>query len=396
VLLAAVSLFMAIRKEPSGRYRAVVKHLGTYVAGKTFNTRREAEAWEQRQLAALVGGVDLRAGKALVNDLLPEWVAHRQATVAHKTAEADRALTAWIPASMRRMGVGTITQGHIADLLAQHAKSGKARSSLTRFRAVLRSFFDWCVEHRYISANPVIGVRVPTSARPPEEMKPYTRAELDEHLAAWRSIDSEAADLVAFLAATGLRWSEARALTPADVQMVPYPALIVSRAIPESSPKDDDGHAIPKGTKSGKTRRIPLSNDVVPWVKSRMTEPYLAPIRWVGTVHRRLDWTNTADGRTVHDLRHTAITLWLADGLDVGIVRAWAGHADLTTTSRYTHWLGQDADRAALDRLNNARAHRQSGGSERSRSRPKRQGVHEAEGRGARHGHTDTEGREAR
>jgi integrase len=78
-------------------------------------------------------------------------------------------------------------------------------------------------------------------------------------------------------------------------------------------------------------------------------------VRWVKTFHRRLDWAKTADGRTTHDLRHTAITSWLVDGLDLTQVRSMAGHSDLTTTSRYVHWLGHDADLAALERLNAAR-----------------------------------------
>ncbi|NMW47782.1 tyrosine-type recombinase/integrase [Mobiluncus curtisii] len=65
-----------------------------------------------------------------------------------------------------------------------------------------------------------------------------------------------------------------------------------------------------------------------------------------------LDWYNTAQGRTIHDRRHAAICIWLAAGIDLATVRAWAGHADLTTTSRYTHWLGTKADQTSLATLN--------------------------------------------
>ncbi|NMX02911.1 tyrosine-type recombinase/integrase [Mobiluncus mulieris] len=56
----------------------------------------------------------------------------------------------------------------------------------------------------------------------------------------------------------------------------------------------------------------------------------------------------------MYDLRHTAICIWLAAGIDLATVRAWAGHADLTTTSRYTHWLGTKADQTSLATLNQA------------------------------------------
>lgn len=351
---------MAVRREPSGKWRAVVKNRGRYVAGKSFRTRREALDWERQQKAVMAGGVDLAAGRTPVDELLDGWVTHRRATVAHKTVKADMALLAWIPLSIRRTGVAQVSQGMVTDALAELARSGKAKSSITRFRATLRAFFSWCESVGYIASNPVTGVRVPSSARGPEEMRPYSQEEFDARLEVWRSLDADAAALVQFLAATGLRWSEARALRPGDVQRVPYPAVLVARAEPENSPV--------KSTKSGKSRRVPLTEDVAEWVFSRLDCEYIAPVRWVTSLKRRLDWSTTSGGRSIHDLRHTAITSWLSDGLDVATVRAWAGHSDLTTTSRYTHWLGGDADRVALDRLNAARA---------------------------RHGHTSNEGRGA-
>lgn len=354
---------MSIRKEPSGRFRAVVKHRGQYVAGRTFDTKREAEAWERRQLAVLAGGIDLRAGRSLVSDLLPEWVEHRRVSVAKKTYTTDASQAQWVPASLLRVPVSSVTPGMVSDALTAAARDGRARSSLIRYRAVLSGFFAWCVAHGYIPTNPAAGVRVPSTARPPEEMRPYTRDELSSRLAVWRSFDPAAAAVVAFLAATGLRWSEARALTVADVQTVPYPAVIVSRADPEGVGR--------KATKNGKVRRVPVPDDVLPWLLGRMTSrpsDYILPERWASNLKRRLRWSSSSQGRRIHDLRHTALTLWLADGVSVNTVREWAGHRDLTTTSRYVHWLGSDADRAALDKINRARA---------------------------RHGHTDTEGREA-
>jgi integrase len=77
---------------------------------------------------------------------------------------------------------------------------------------------------------------------------------------------------------------------------------------------------------------------------------------------RTLAWTTIAEGRRIHDLRHTAACLWLARGVDPrGVdpvtVRAWMGHASIATTNLYLHHLGTSADRAGLDRLN-AREHK--------------------------------------
>lgn len=69
-----------------------------------------------------------------------------------------------------------------------------------------------------------------------------------------------------------------------------------------------------------------------------------------------LGWSTVAEGRRIHDLRHTAAYLWLTRGVDPGTVQAWMGHASIATTNLYLHHLGTPADRAGLARLN-ARGH---------------------------------------
>ena len=68
-----------------------------------------------------------------------------------------------------------------------------------------------------------------------------------------------------------------------------------------------------------------------------------------------IEWSVVAEGRRIHDLRHTAARLRLANGVDHGTVQAWMGHASIAliaTTNLHLHHLGTSADRAGLDRLN--------------------------------------------
>jgi hypothetical protein len=69
---------MTIRKQPSGRFYAVLKSGRSYVTGRTFNTKRAAQAWLARERAALAGGVDPRAGRATVRTLLPVLLDERR------------------------------------------------------------------------------------------------------------------------------------------------------------------------------------------------------------------------------------------------------------------------------------------------------------------------------
>jgi Phage integrase family len=57
------------------------------------------------------------------------------------------------------------------------------------------------------------------------------------------------------------------------------------------------------------------------------------------------------EGLRIHDLRHTAVTLWIAAGANPKEVAARAGHASVSfTLDRYGH-LYPEADTALRDRL---------------------------------------------
>jgi integrase len=57
------------------------------------------------------------------------------------------------------------------------------------------------------------------------------------------------------------------------------------------------------------------------------------------------------DGPRIHDLRHTAVALWIAAGANPKEVAARAGHTSVSfTLDRYGH-LYPDADQALRDRL---------------------------------------------
>ena len=62
-----------------------------------------------------------------------------------------------------------------------------------------------------------------------------------------------------------------------------------------------------------------------------------------------------AMGPRLHVLWHTAACLWLVREVDLSTVSAWLGHASITTTNRYLHYLGTAVDSAGLDRLNRGR-----------------------------------------
>lgn len=246
-----------------------------------------------------------------------------------------------------------MTDREITRALIILTKSGLAESSVRRFRDSLSSFFAWAVRERMIAGNPVTPTRVPRAGTPRVEMFPFSEDELERVYVQATERDQQLADLLLIDAWTGLRWSELRAMRVRDFVEVPLPILVVQRAEPE-------GVEI-KSTKSGRTRRVPIADRVLPLVRAmavdRDADARLFVTASGHQLHatafkRTLAWTTIAEGRRIHDLRHTAACLWLARGVDPVTVQAWMGHASIATTNLYLHHLGTSADRAGLDRLN--------------------------------------------
>jgi hypothetical protein len=196
---------MTIRKQPSGRFYAVLKTGRSYVAGRTFDTKRAAQAWLARERAALAGGVDPRAGRATVGTLLPVWLDERKHSVSAKTYTADAALPRLVPTALAALSINAVTDREITRALIILTKSGFAESSVRRFRDSLSSFFAWAVRERMIAANPVTPTRVPRAGTPRVEMFPFSEEELERLYVRATARDQRLADLllIAGLACAG-------------------------------------------------------------------------------------------------------------------------------------------------------------------------------------------------
>ena len=105
---------MSVSKMPNGRWRARLKNGRANVTSKVFDTQKEAKAWLARERAALAGGVDPRAGKRRVRELVAEWLPIRKRTVAVKTYRADQDVERLTPTSLLSMQVASISEREIA------------------------------------------------------------------------------------------------------------------------------------------------------------------------------------------------------------------------------------------------------------------------------------------
>jgi len=346
---------MGVAKLPSGRWQAVLKIGRDYAGSASFTTKKEAENWLTKERAKVKSGIDPRAGKVKTRILLDEWLSVRVSRVAPKTAKADRELLRLVSPALGALYVSAVEKRHIDDWFDYLRHRGLAHSSIIRHRASLSAFFNWCVDERRIAANPVASARVPPKIEEPDEMKPFTREELENVYKACRVACADLAEVVLVAGWTGLRWGELRSLRVSDVIQVPYAAFRVVRS-------QTEGGKV-KVTKGRESRTVPIADRVLPIIKNccaganpddLLFQGVNGGQLWRATFVRLVNWKTNGQGRRIHDLRHTAACLWLSLGVDPGTVQAWMGHASIVTTNKYLHYLGTSADKAGLALLNKA------------------------------------------
>ena len=170
---------------------------------------------------------------------------------------------------------------------------------------------------------------------------------------------------LAGLAFTGLRLGELVGLRWEDLSEA-QGYLTVRRTF---SP-DGHGRLEERPTKSGKSRQVPILEELTPWLDAarglghdhvftgKLGGPFDS-----GNLARALRWhairdqiATFADGQPLrfHDLRHTFLSRLARHGIAPAHIQKVAGHASITTTERYTHLSGTEAALAVRDAVNGA------------------------------------------
>jgi integrase len=329
---------------PSGavRYRARVKSHGREVAARVFDRKADAVAWEQDQRRRLRLGewIDPRRGQVALSVVAVAWLSSRS-SVKRRTRESDEA--AWRNYICPRFGnwpVASITAAEVSGWVGSLVARGLAPSTATRALATLRSILAFAVADARIQHNVAAAVRRPTSGHARREGQALTLDELRELMEACQGCYR---DVVPVLALAGLRWGELAGLQAGDRVSIPGPGLRLRRTVLASG----GGGALYVDTlKSNRGRTVPLVLDLVPivdrWSAGKAPDAWLfeaprgGPLR-ESNWKRSVSWSAATAaaglrGFRVHDLRHTAASVWLGAGADPKVVQRVLGHATASMT----------------------------------------------------------------
>lgn len=331
---------------------------------KMHATHKQALAYKAEVESDLVTGKAIDASAApKFGEWAKSWSASRQglreSTKARNTILLNRHL---IP----RFGTAkldAITQPQVqqlvTELVTEDGWNGEplAPATVREIYQELNKCLTAAVAAKFLRDNPCVGITLPKTEH--KEMLFLTQQQVHD-LA--ESILPRYRALIYTLAYTGLRIGEAAALTPKDVDLSKG-VLRITQTVSEVR-----GVMVtnPPKTKAGR-RTIPLPEFVVDELNAHMKE-YPAKFVFTGrqggqiraSAYRQRAFTNgkikagIPKEVRIHDLRHTAISFWIANGVDLLRIKKWAGHTSATfTLDRYGH-LYEDDDEAILGNLNKA------------------------------------------
>lgn len=331
------------RKQPNGKWQGIAIHPSGKRYTKVWPLKKQAALWAQDQERQWRLGVEHnpRAGEQTVGAWLDEWAKARRVDPITAGKEASHLRNhirpkwaAWPLASVRRLDV----QAWVKEM----ELAGRGPHTIAGVMGVFTLAMRAAMEDGRIAVNPAAKVKLPpTPAKPPFFWtRPQATAILEQLPGHWRvacDIDFHA----------GLRLGELLGLRVGSVDWATAQIHVTG----VQTRKGWRQH--PKSARSRRTVPVPdhLLDDLAPLVVGRHPDEPVFPAaggRFMGDTNFRNRIWDPAVVRaavprgTPHDMRHTAASWLVMDGVDLYRVQALLGHESFSTTQRYAH-LAPDA-----------------------------------------------------
>lgn len=233
-----------------------------------------------------------------------------------------------------------LTQADVKEWIQDMLVKGMAPKTISNNHGFLAAALNTAVNHQVIPHNVTKGIRLPKSTGVSERAEFITQDE-------WANISQHLTPhylpFFTFLIGTGLRFGEATALTPDDIDLNgPTPLVRVTKAWKE----DGNGRYVigPPKTRRGR-RTVSLAPSTLEAIRPLLGNPKLLFTNTKGDVitsslaHKVwgpacLKAGYTKDTKpTIHSLRHSHSSWLLASGMDLFQLSRRLGHNSISITS---------------------------------------------------------------
>lgn len=279
------------------------------------------------------------------------WPRYESSRAANRKTTRDRDASLWrnhLEPALGNAQVGAIRAADIEDLQEDLLASELAPATVSKTVTLLSSVLDLAVRDQVLDTNPARLVRRVRVDSPEARFLELSQvADLEAAMDPWWQMT------VPFMVTTALRIGEVAAVRVSDVNLL------------AGSVRVSAGSAGPGGVR-GKTkttaggRTVPtLPRDLCDQLARMIAERGLAPsgqlftgpdggILTTGNFRKRV-WRPAVakaglEGVTPHALRHTAISIWLAQGVEPFRVARWAGHSSTAFLQKTYGHLMPDAE----------------------------------------------------
>ncbi len=319
-----------------------------------------------RHVEAAEAEAKARAEAVRFNDYAADWLDNIAAGRVKPRVLVDyrRSLTVVWADGLGDVELAAVTRRQVTDVVRSLSKddeeAGKKGMSVSSIRAALTplsGMFNDAIEDGVLPPghqNPAARIRIPNEARErTRKIVPPTREQVE---AVIKAAKADAQDAILVASATGLRRGELFGLTWADVDF--DQRIITVR-------QSNYGAEISTTKTSAGERTVPLFESVrkvllARKIKTRFSDPddYVfastigTPLDPGNFVRREfktaLDKAKLPSFR-FHDLRHYAVSSLIAEGADIRLLQAIAGHAKASITlDTYSHLMTARISEAAL------------------------------------------------
>jgi len=354
----------SIYQRPNGRWSAQLSVHGRRLS-YTGATHKECLEWVRKTRNQLEAGLNLAGANARMSEFLEQWLQSIKETVKPKTwIQYEHIVRGHILPDLSRVKLKDLRPDQIQALYNRKLNSGVSPNTVRLIHAVLHRSLRQALKWGLIPRNPASVVTKPKSAR--KEMKALHADQVRALLSVAKQGRNEA--LYYLAVTTGLRRGELLALRwdhldweTGQIRILQQLQRINGMGLVFSEPKTTSGR-----------RSVVLGPSVLEKLREHSKRQQLvrqfAGKRWqenglifpssIGTPYepRNLIREFKSDLKKAglpnirfHDLRHTAATLMLQEGIHPKVVQERLGHSQISITlDTYSHVLPSMQAEAAI------------------------------------------------
>jgi integrase/recombinase XerD len=248
---------------------------------------------------------------------------------------------AWLQETQSR-GISSTTHEDIEAYLAHgYSLRGKATSANRRL-TVFKRFFRWCLRERLMQADPTL--RLLAAKQPPRMPKTLTESDVEQLLAApdvATPLGLRDRAMLELMYASGLRVSECVSLKVFNVSLAEHVLRTFGKGSKERIVPFGE-HAADWITRYLKEARPEIlkhqqSDDLFITARGSKAGEAMTRVAFWQTIKKHALTAGITKPLSPHTLRHAFATHLLNHGADLRAVQMLLGHADISTTTIYTH-----------------------------------------------------------